>query len=570
MANDQNKKLGEQLLDAGLITAEELQTALQRQEDVDDRLGTILLNMNLIDEHELVQFLGKQTGCMVVNLDSYPVEPEALKTISKKQAQRYRAVPLARDGNTLTVAMQDPLDLVAIDDLAMVTDLEIEPAVAPQSEIDRFIERRYEGKISRTDLDRPIRLILSESEPQSTRELGSNEGQSPAVKMANRVIRHALSRGVSKIHVEPRADKVKVMFRMYGTLQHFTDLPVSMRDSLVSRFEVLAEQSGNAETDQREVIQLEHGEELVNLRLDKVSTQFGEKMVAQVRREGLYQQDLSELGFDDLSDQRLRSLLKAPRGLVLFTGPENSGKKTTLYTSLNHLFSDPCSIVTVEDPVDFELDFCSQIQVPEDDPHRKAQGIQRALRADPDVMMVSDMSDPEVTRATLEAAGSGRHVLSTFYADNSLDAIFHLTHREGVDRYQLANSLIGVVSQRLVRVPKPEARVPYSPSDDERQRLGLEPEKEYFQVKTGKLGRNPYQAVIGIYQVLPVTNQLRRCILAGEGHAAFEKAAEQIPLESLRQKGARLVRKGITSIGEVMRVTFREDLTEDFTYPGDT
>lgn len=569
MAEEGTGRLGERLLEAGVIDEDELRVALQRQENEDLRLGTILLDRGAIEEEDLVEFLARKTDCMVLNLDNYPVNSDVLSLLSREQAERYRAVPVFRDDEVLTVAMQDPLDLVSVDDLEMITNLEVEPAVAPASEIDRYIRRAYEDA-GRSDSSDPSVYLLSPEEGEFSETLEDQTRQTAQGKMVNRILRSALDRNASTIHIDPRADRVNVEFRIHGTMRHFTDLPLAMRDSLVSRFDVLTERPGALWGAGSESLRIQYDDELISLKMNTVETRFGEKMVVQIRWESLYQRNLSELGFDDVSDERLQSLLAAPRGLILFAGPDNSGKKTTLYTSLNHLSRSPLSMVTVEDPVDFELDVCSQIEVDPGDSRAKAEGVRAALDADPDVLMVSDVGDPPVAQATLEAAARGLRVLSTFHADNSLDAVYHLTHKEGVDRFLLANSLIGVVSQRLVRVPREEARQPYEPTDQELARLNLPADGDYFRVVDDHQRQNPYRAVTGLYQVLPITNQLRRCVLDGESHAAFEKAAESIPLETLRQKGARKIREGKTSIEEVLRVTFREDLTEDFHYPGDT
>lgn len=566
-----DNRLGQRLLEAGKINSDELEKALKRQESDNQRIGKILLEMGLIEEDELLEFLGRQTGYMVVNLDNYPVNQDVVGLFSYDQVKNYHVAPLFQDDESLTVAMRDPLDLETIDDLKMITNFDVQPAIATESEIERYIDRAYKKPTTNDrSSDREIFLMDREAEDEKGKKLDETDDHSPSVKIVNRIIRNALQRDVSYIHVDPRLEKVKVLFRIYGLMRHFSDLPLEMGDSIISRFEVLADQSGSSVPTEGEAIRLRYGNELVTLRLEKIETQFGEKLVVQIRRESLYQQDLSELGLDTVSNQRMKSLLDTPRGLVLFTGPEESGKKTTLYTSLRYLSSGPCSIVTIEDPVDFELGFCSQIQVPQDNPEQKAEGVQEALRADPDILMVSGMGEGRVAKSTLDAAATGRKVLSTFHADNSLDAIYHLTHREDIDRFLLANTLIGVISQRLVRVPRDSVIERYQPSSEVLSRLDLPESEEYYRVTTDTLRKNPYEGVTGIFQILPITNQLRRCILEKKEHSAFEKAKESIPLESLRQKGAQKVLDGETTIDEVLRVSFREDLTEHFTYPGDS
>lgn len=561
--------LVDHLVDAGMLNEEKRDQFLRRQEQTETEVSSLLLEDGIIGEDDLIDVLADRTSCLVLALEDFPVEPDVVRLISRNQAEQYRALPVFRGEENLIVAMLNPLDRSAIDDLETILEQDIQPAAAKESILDQTIRDVYGGIPREREPGDPIFLSTPSGEDEFTRRLGDDQSQSPPVRMANRIVRRALDRGASTIHIDPRSDLVRVLFRVYDRMNHYTDLPSEMRDSLVARFEVLVEQSGRSGGFFTEGLRLKYGGEMVTLRFNTVQTRFGNKMVIQIRRDGLYRKQLSELGFDEVSEDRLNSLLNAPRGLILFAGPDNSGKKTTLYTSLRNLSKSPLSIVTVEDPVDFELDFCSQLQVPPDATDRKADGIYEALNTDPDVLMVSDMSNPSVARATLEAAGRGLKVLSTMYADNSLDAIFHLTHKDGIDRFQLANSLIGVVSQRLIRVPSKDAREIYDPGEEQLARLGLSNEGDYFRIPDQSPCRNPYDGVTGIYQVLPITNPLRRCILDGKGHAAFEKAIENIPLETLREKGARKVREGQASVEEVLRVTFREDFAEVFRFPGD-
>ncbi|MFB6345029.1 MAG: GspE/PulE family protein [bacterium] len=564
MPSDERKKLGEQLLEEDVISRSELNSALEEQKRVDKRLGTILIEKGLISEEELVEFISRQTGCMVVNLENYPIKSDILNFLSKEQADRYKAVPLYRKDDVLTVAMQDPLDLVTIDDLEMITNLDVEPAIAPPSEIERFIEQAYEPSPDQEPIQQSVYLIKSSDSEQERVELEETSDQPQAVKMVNRIVREALRRNVSTIHIEPLPGKVQVLFRIFDDIKHFTDLPISMRDNLISRFEVLSSQSRGNDSEDGEILQLRYGSDKITLRMNRVGTQSGDKMVIRVRRESWYDKDLQTLGFDERSLDRLQRLIDAPRGLTLLAGPDDGGKKTTLYTILNRLSNRQMNIVTVEDPVDYELKFCSQIQVPNRSPGKKAEGVHDALRTDPDLVMVNEIGNPMVAEATLEAASSGRKVLSTYYADNAIDAMYHLTHKQGIDRFLLANSLTGVVAQRLIRIPKEDYLIEYEPSNEELSQLDLPENQRFYRVDPEPCRESKYKEFVGIYHVLPVTKLLRRCILEGASHSDFEEAATDTQLESLREKGARMVRNQVTTIDEVLRATFREDLSKDY------
>lgn len=562
MAENKPKKLGQQLLEAGVIDEEQLEDALTEQEQVDRRLGNILIDRGWITEDKLVEFLSKRTGYPVVELRNYPIQEDALETIPRKQAEHYRVLPLIRDSNTLTIAMQDPIDLPAIDDIAQLTGLDIEPMIAPASKLEKYIKKAYDGK-GKEDDDRPEIEVVGTGELYR-QDLGSEEEEireRPAVRMVNQIIRDALERGASNIHVDPKQNSVDINLRVDGFVRQYTTLPHRMHSQILTRFQVMAESSEETESEfgGYKIIRLEYGEEPVTIRMNTIDTRFGEKLMVKVCRGEDYQKDITELGMDMSALTVLEDILSAPRGLILYTGPDDSGKTTSLYSSLQYLSDSPNSIITVEDPIEAELDFCTQLEVPVGKPEAKAAEIYNALRADPDILMVSEMGEPEVARATLYAAATGRKVLSSYYADNSVDALYHLANSDGVDPYQLANSVVGVVSQRLVRLVDEEEAEVYNPPEGDLERLGLPKDAQYYRSEDGK----GYDGVTGIFQVLPVTDELRLCILDGETYSSYQESVQKIGLPTLREKGIQKVKSGSTTIEEVLRVTFREDFTKN-------
>ncbi|MFB6356486.1 MAG: GspE/PulE family protein [bacterium] len=561
MAVEEEKKLGELLLDENIITEEELEDALQAQKQVDQRLGDLLIERGLIGEEELVEFLSQKTGYPVVNLQNYPTSERALELVGEKQARRYGVLPLSVGDETLTIAMQDPYDLMAIDDIKRITELEVEPVIAPASEIEDCLENYYDNR-SGDDDKIPIQIVSQgPSQGQDlTRE--GDEDRSTAVQIVNQVIRDALKRGASNVHIEPKANSVEVMFRVDGFVRHYNTLPVRLHEPILSRFEVMAETSSQTESEfgAYQNIRVQFGDEPVIIRLNSVETRFGDKLTIKMCRGQNYEMDLVDLGMDMSTFTVLEDLLNAPRGHIIFTGPEDSGKTTSLYASLRYLSDSPNSIVTVEDPIEYDLEFCTQLEVPVGKPDRKAAKIYDALRNDPDILMVSGIGEPEVARATLYAAASGCKVLSSYYADNALDCLYHLTSSEGVDNYQLANSTIGVIAQRLVRLLHEDYKELYDPTEEELNRLNLPPEGTYYQPDEDA-GQRGYKGVTGIYQILPMTDHLKHCVLEERSFKEFQEAAEKTGITTLREKGAQKVNSGTTSVEEVLRVTFLEDFT---------
>jgi len=466
MGNEENKKLGEQLLDAGLITESQLQKALEEQEEVDDRLGKILLRKGLLGEKQLVEFLSQQTGYPVVNLDSYPIQNDALKHISETQARRYNVLPILKESNRLTVAMQDPLDIVAMDDLAQLTGFEIEPVISTARQIEEYIERCY-GQQDVQKKDVPI--VLQDQPKGSELEIGTDTKETarrPAVRIINRMLRDALDQGASNIHVNPKKNCLSIEFRIDSFIREYTELPGRLHQRIISRLQLMAEKSHETESEfgGYKIIRVKYGQEDVIFRMNRLTTRFGDKVMIKVCRGQNYERDLIDLGMDMPALTILENLLSAPRGLLIFTGPADSGTTTSLYASARYFADTPNSIVSVENPIEYELDFCTQVEVPVGKPRQQASAVYDALRTDPDILMVSEMGESHMARAALYAAATGRKVMSTYYADNAVDTLYHLAHTQQVDRYQLANSCIGVIAQRLVRLIDESCKVEDNPT----------------------------------------------------------------------------------------------------------
>lgn len=567
MTESESKKLGEQLLEAGIIDEQQLEDALQVQKQVNRRLGNILIDRDLISEEKLVEFLSNRTGYPVVDLENYPIQEEALETLPREQAEKYNVLPLICDSNTLTVAMQDPMDLAAIDDLSRLTELEIEPMIASASQIEQFLGNNDQDYTDSGSEQPEIKLAAGGD--RYTTDLEQNEENEnikrrPAVQMVNRIIRDALDEDATNVHIDPRQNSVEISFRIEGQLCTYTTLPARMLSQIVTRLRVMSDDSKETESEfgGYRIIRLLYGEEPVTIRMNRLQTRFGTKLMMKICRDRNYRMEITELGMDRQTCSVLEELLSAPRGMLIYTGPDDSGKTTSLYASLRYLSNKPHSIVTIEDPIEAEMEFCTQLEAPVGKPEAKAAEIYKAIRADPDVIMVGDIGEPAVARATLYAAATGRKVLSSYYADNTVDALFHLANTDGVDRYQLANSVIGVVSQRLIRLLDDDMKQEYEPSESELDRLCLSKQDHYYQ--PGEDREQDYDGVTGIFQILPMVDELRLCILEGCPYSEYMDSVRELDLPSLREKGARKVQSGATSIQEVLRETFREDLTAQF------
>ena len=561
MSGQKKKKLGQQLVDAGLISGSQLEEALAEHKKSDKKLGGILVDKGWIEEEQLLEFLSRQMGYPVVNLDRYPIQKNALNQLTEKQARQYDAVPILIEEGQLTVAMKDPLDVVAIDDLEQVTGMEIEPVISRGSQIDDYIRRCYSGESGGLENKRVVVKSPGPAEGLDLTEEREESGQKPAVNLANHIICDALEEGATNIHLEPRPHQMQIQFRIDGVVDEYTQLPARLHQPILSRLKLMAEKSlDKAENGEGfPIIRLDYSGEDVILRLNTIQTRFGEKMMVKVCRGQNYQRGLTDLGFDVSALTLLEDMLSAPRGLLIYTGPAASGRTTSLYASLRYFAGTPNSIITVETPIEYELDFCTQIEVSTRKPKGQADKVYEALEQDPDIMMVSQMGEPAVARATLYAAATGCKVFSSYYSDNAVDALYHLANTEDVDRYQLANSVNGVVAQRLVRLIDPRCREEYTPSRSERERLGLSSDDQCFRPNPPNENISGYKGMTGIFQVLPMTDALRFCILEDKPYKAYQEAAQEIKLPSLREKGVQKIKSGATSVEEVLRCTFRED-----------
>ncbi len=568
MAEEKKQRIGELLLQQDVIEESDLQEALELQESSEKKLGEILLDMGAIGEGELVDLLSKQTGYPVVNLDSFPIQNRAVKTLDESQARRYSVLPLMIEGETLTVAMSDPLDLIALDDVEQLTEFEVEPVISRHSQLVDYIDMCY-SEAERPGPKREVRIkSTGPTQGEDIQESLRRKKQKPAVRMVNKIITDALEKNAEHIHLNPRDCFTQVLLRIDGVSRHHTDLPARHHDAIVSRLKLMAERSSNGTPGQShyQIIRVDYGDENVIFRLRETETRFGDKLTVKICRGKNYERGLIDLGLDMDDISNLECFLSAPRGLMVFSGPSGSGKTTSLYASLRFFADTPNTIITVENPIEYDLGFCTQLEVPGDSPEEKAGKIYEALKADPDILAVSDMGEPKVARAVLYAAATGSKVISTYYADNAVDTLYHLANTSGVDRFQLANSLIGVTAQRLVRLLDDNSKTKYNPTVRERERLGLSEGTTVYQANPPSDRTSGYSGRTGIFQLLPVTDELRLCILNDESYSTYQETAAELDPSTLREKGVQKLLAGSTSVEEVLRATFREDFVQSLSF----
>ena len=557
--------LGQRLLSANIIAAEELETALSHQAQNGQKLGETLLELGFVTEEELLPFIEAQMGVPAVRLREGLLDPQAVRLIPRKIAERLNAIGLFQVHGELTVATDDPQDLEKIDRIEAATGLTVRTIFAFRPAIERITRRAYEDDFHvdavTADLDEAsveLRADASEVDVASVHQLV--EG-SPVINLVNYLVLQAVRKGASDIHIEPGRKSATVRYRVDGQLVEVLRPRRDIYPTIVSRIKVMAKmdiaehrmpQDGRCQV-------VADGKE-VDLRISTLPTVLGEKVVMRVLDKQRLTFNLNELGMPNDVLTVVKDLLRKPYGLMLVTGPTGSGKTTTLYSALELIKSVHRNIVTVEDPVEYQIELINQVQVESSRGVGFAGALRSILRQDPDVIMVGEIRDPETAQVAVQAALTGHLVLSTFHTNDSAGAVMRLMDM-GVESYKIAAALVGVVAQRLIRTICPKCRTTYYPSAEYLESLHFKGDMRRSFAKgegcrecfdTGFLGRK------GIYEVLPSDAELRRLIARDAPADELRRWLGEHGYRSLLECGLKLAEQEETSLEEVARVAFFE------------
>lgn len=567
------RQLGELLTTAGLITHDDLGKALAEQSRTKQKLGTILVGMRVLDEDDLIAFLARQYGIRTLVVPD-AVDPELLRLVPGDIAKKYELLPVERVGKSLVVAMSDPTNLAAVDDVAFFTGCHVVPGIAVPSAIRRAIEQWYQIPAAKLDevlsegeSTRPELEIIDAGEveqPSDLVELRSSSDQEPVVRLVNMLLLDAIRRGASDIHLEPFQDVFRVRFRIDGVLHQVMTPPQRFQAAITSRIKIMSDLDiSEHRRPQDGHIRLRSGKQEVDVRVATLPTVFGESVVLRILDWNASTVDLARLGLDTAARAHLDTALHAQNGMILVTGPTGSGKTTTLYAALQALNTLGVKIVTIEDPVEYRLEGISQVQVSEETGRTFATALSAFLRSDPDVIMLGEMRDVDTIQAATRAALTGHLVLSTLHTNDGASTVARLLDM-GVPAFLIAASLRLVVAQRLVRSICSECREGYDVSEDSLVPYGHTPTGQgtytLFRGKgcprcefTGMKGR------IGLYELMPVSRPMRELLGKGPSVDEVRALARAEGMLLLRQAGIRKVIEGVTSLDEVLRVT--SDLT---------
>ncbi|MDE2179581.1 MAG: type IV-A pilus assembly ATPase PilB [candidate division NC10 bacterium] len=558
-------RIGEMLVRANLITPEQLHEAIALQKSSGGRIGSILVKLKYLNEEAITSFLGRQYGVPPVDLSKGTIDPAILALVPAEVARKYLLIPVSRTGGSLRVAMADPSDIVAIDEVRFITGHNIQPMVASETSIQNALNRYYETAGFARSLVRDFeQKELGIAEPDQRgidlADLYRATEEAPVIKLVNLILTDAINKGASDIHIEPYEKTFRIRFRLDGILHEVMSPPLTMHPAVTSRVKIMARLDiAERRMPQDGRIKVRAGQREVDLRVSIIPTLFGEKVVMRLLNRENLELDMSKFGFEPEALAMIEKAIFAPYGMILVTGPTGSGKTTTLYSALARLNNVDTNIMTAEDPIEYNLTGINQTQIKTDIGLTFAALLRSFLRQDPDIIMVGEIRDFETAEIAIKAALTGHLVLSTVHTNDAMSTVGRLTSM-GVPPYLVSASLNLLLAQRLVRrlcvECRTEVSVPVSTLED----LGFSPQEArrvpcYRGKGCAACSDTGYRGRIGLYEVALLNEEIRGAILNGVSTAELRTLGRKYGMQTLRESGLQKMREGITTVEEVVRVT---------------
>jgi len=567
-----SQRLGDLLVKEKVITPEQLDQALKVQKESNSRLGSVLVKLGFLSDEDVTNFLSRQYGVPAINLAYFEIDPSVVKLIPQETAKRYQILPLSRVGASLTIAMVDPTNVFAMDDIKFMTGFNIEPVVASESAILEGIEKAYGGSheedlekvmASVSEFDADVEL-QAEEEEMGMEQLEKAADEAPIVKLVNLILTDAVKRGASDIHIEPYEKEYRVRFRIDGMLQTIMNPPIKLKDAITSRIKIMSKldiSEKRLPQDGRIMLKMQLGgkKKQLDYRVSCLPTLWGEKIVLRLLDKENLRLDMTKLGFEQESLDKFEKAILKPYGMVLVTGPTGSGKTNTLYSSISRLNTPDTNIMTAEDPVEFQLAGVNQVQMKEQIGLNFAAALRSFLRQDPNIILVGEIRDFETAEIAIKAALTGHLVLSTLHTNGAPETISRLMNM-GIEPFLVATSVHMIVAQRLVRrvckdcgevldlPPQTLIEAGYSPEESKT----VKPKKGKG---CGTCNNSGYKGRCGLYEVMEVDDELRELILVGASAVELKKKAIERGMITLRRSGLIKVMNGETTLEEVARET---------------
>lgn len=567
----QSNRLGEILVKNNLIDRDQLNKALEEQKLSGGqlRLGSILISQNLLTEEKLTSFLSKQYGVPSVNLADYEIDPAVIKIIPPEVVQKYQLLPVNRAGATLIVAVSDPSNLFAIEDIKFMTGYNIEMVVASERDIKTSIDKYYDQSASLADvmdnLDVEDFEIVDDDDQVDIGSLERATEDAPVVKMVNAILQDAIRKKASDIHVEPYEKLFRVRYRIDGVLYEVMKPPLKLKNAITSRIKIMAEldiAERRLPQDGRIKIKLGGGKDM-DFRVSCLPTLFGEKIVMRLLDKGNLQTDLTKLGYEPDALAHFMHEIHKPFGMVLVTGPTGSGKTVSLYSAIAELNKVSENISTAEDPVEFNFAGINQVQMHEDIGLNFSAALRSFLRQDPDIIMIGEIRDFETAEIAIKAALTGHMVLSTLHTNDAPATINRLLNM-GIEPFLVASAVNLITAQRLARRVCGECKAPEEIPVQALIDAGVSPdEAPTYVCMRGKgcpaCNNTGYKGRVGFYQVMPMREEIKELILNGANTAEIKRESMRIGIKTMRQSGLTKLKEGVTSFEEVLRITVSDD-----------
>ncbi|QZY56989.1 GspE/PulE family protein [Crassaminicella profunda] len=551
------KRLGDLLIDAGFITEEQINEALKIQRSSGKKLGEILIDEGFIQEKQMIEILEFQLGIPHMDLEKYHIDPEVPRLISEKIAKRHVLIPIKKEHEKLTVAMSDPLNIFAIDDVKIATRLNVNVVIATKQQILNAIDRYYGRESAEKAIEDLKREAQIENVENIENQIANDIHNAPTVRLVNSIIQQAIKLKASDIHIEPSEKKLRIRFRIDGELQEIMSIAKTTHASIISRIKILGKMDiAEKRIPQDGRIEIVVDDKKIDIRISILPTVYGEKVVLRLLDRNNFVFSKNELGFTEENLNSFDKIIKNPYGVILVTGPTGSGKTTTLYAILKELNQINRNIITIEDPVEYRLEGISQVQVNNKAKLTFSSGLRSILRQDPDIIMIGEIRDAETAHIAVRAAITGHLVLSTMHTNDTASTVTRLVDMD-IEPYLVSSSVVGVIAQRLIKKICVNCKESYTPNNTEKNLLKIDNHIPLYKGKgcsvcnyTGYKGRQ------AVHEIMPINETLRLLIDEKASIDKIRKIAFNQGMVSLKESCKQLVLQGITTVDEMIRIAY--------------
>lgn len=567
--NRKRLRLGELLLENNLITEEPLNIALEEQKAKGIKLGEAIIGLGYVTQDAINDLLCQQLNIDFVDLRKIEIDDSIARMVGEKVVRKYMLLPFAlddRQANVIKVAMEDPMNIMAIDDIGIITGMTVQPYLSTHAYISTAIDKLYGKSQANAIAEQFMKEQGSGDDADNAEENKRQEDvdNSPVVKLVNNIIEGGVRQRASDIHIEPFEYNVRVRYRIDGVLREIISYDRALYAAIIARLKVISGMDISEKRkpqDGRITITVDRRE--YDIRVSNLPTVFGEKVVMRLASKEGFKRDKKDLGLSPTDLVKFDNILRNPHGIILVTGPTGSGKSTTLYTALSELASDEVNIITVEDPVEANVDNVNQVQVNVKANLTFASALRSILRQDPDIIMIGEIRDGETAEIAVKASITGHLVVSTLHTNSTAASISRLIDM-GIEPYLLGDSLVGIIAQRLVRRLCPECKEPYEADEEEKRVLKVpqnEPLKLYKACGCEACGNTGYYGRIGVYEIMPISRKIKNLIASGANADEITAQAVTEGMNTLRMSASNYVKQGLTSFSEMMKITYETDDT---------